>query len=175
MHKITRLPLYLGASVLVFSVLFSVVKLGEQVSISSNSVKATSATANLTLNFVSPDKISLMLTADKPVAGIDAVISFDKNKIMVLPSTLKGSNVFTASGGVVDKNEGNLSFAAIASKPEVTSGIVATFNVSPKQGKNIEKTSLILLTGINQTNVIEKNSGEKMLLKVSNVEFSLNP
>ncbi len=84
MHKVTKLPLYLGISVLVISVLFSVVKLGEQVSISSSSVKATSATANLSLSFISPDKISLMLNADKPVAGIDAVISFDKNKIAVL-------------------------------------------------------------------------------------------
>lgn len=175
MHIVKRLPLYMGLAVFVISVLFSVVKLGEQVSTSSNSVKATSATANLSLSFVSPNKISLMLTADKPVAGIDAVISFDKNKITVLPSTLKGSNVFTTSGGVVDNNEGNLSFAAIASKSGVNSGIVATFNISPKPGMNVEKTSLILLTGLNKTSVLEKDTGEKMFLKVANVEFNLNP
>lgn len=175
MHKVKKLPLYLGLSVLIISVLFSVVKLGEQVSISSNSVKATMAVANLKLSFISPDTISLTLTSDKPVAGIDAVISFDKNMVTVLPSTLKGSNVFTASGGVVDGNGGNLSFAAIANKPAVTTGIVAVFKISPKPGKAGGKTAFSLLTGLNQTAVLEKDTGEKMLLKVQNAEFNLNP
>lgn len=175
MHKMTKLPLYLGFSIFVISVLFSVVKLGEQVSISSNSVKATSTTATLTLSFIKPNKISLLLNAEKPVAGIDTVISFDKNKISVLPSTLKGSNVFTASGGVVDENEGSLSFAAIASKPIVTTGIVATFIINPKKGANTENVAVSLLTGANQSAVLEKATGEKMFLKVQNVEFSLNP
>lgn len=156
------------------SVLFSVVKLGEQVSISSQSVKATSSTATLTLRFIKPDKISLFLNADKPVAGIDAVIGFDKSKISVLPSTLKGSNVFTASGGIVDDQEGSLSFAAIANKPAVTTGIVATFILNSKKGVSSGKAAVSLLTGVNQTAVLEKSTGEKMLLKATNVEFNLN-
>ena len=110
MKSVTKLPLYIGLFVMTIAVVVSAVKLSDNRS--SERVKAGTANSSLSLNFSSPDIVSLAVTSDQVVAGLDAAIKFDDDKITILPSSLKGERTFITSGGRVD--DGNNLFSLVS-------------------------------------------------------------
>lgn len=173
MKSIAKLPLYLGIAVFVISVLFSAIKVGERGILTSQGVKATIPKASLSLNFSSPNMISVLLNAEKEVAGIDAVIKFESGKINILPSTLQAGNSFITSGGTVDRSQGTFSFSALAKSP-VSTGIVANFKIVPSKNLDKVQSELKFVEGTDGTAVIDKSTSQNVLYETSGVKFSLS-
>ena len=172
MKIFSRLPLYLGLGVLVLAVLVSTKKISDQRSL-SNAPKASQNGAVLTIKDDGDGKVSVLLTSDKEVAGIDAVIKFDNSKVKILPSTLDGGISFITSGGVVDDAMGTFSFTAFVKNEEsIKSAIVASFKVeSINEGSG--ETELMFETGEEKTVVIDKTTGEDILTNQQGIKLNL--
>lgn len=173
MKSVVKLPLYLGFFVLVFAVILSAVKIGEKGSVTQQLTRATTGKASLALKFSSPNQVTIVLTSDKEVAGIDVALKYEKDKIKILPSTLSGSPKFTTTGGLLDEEKSVFSFSALAKEP-VTSSLVASFQVRPKEGTEISETSLQFVTGEGESAVIEKSSTGNILSTAQGVKFTLS-
>lgn len=171
MKAFSKIPLYLGLSVLVISILFSVAKLGNKNSIADLKSKAATDGASLSLSFSSPDIVSVALTSDKEVAGVDAVITFNKDAITILPSTLAAGKSFVTSGGEVNEESSTFSFSALA-QAAVTSGIVATFHVQAKGTESVA-ANLQFAGGAEKTAVIEKATGGNILSQSTGTTFTV--
>jgi hypothetical protein len=171
MKSLNKLPLYLGLSIFVFSVLVSAVKVGERNSLTSQQTRASASKATLELKFSTPDIVSVVLTSGKKIAGVDAVIKFDKNKLKILPSTLHGGSSFITAGGVIEEQKGLFSFSALA-KEEVSSGIVANFNIAASTKSSVD-SELHLLVGQDGSSVLEKTSLENILDNAGSVKVNL--
>lgn len=173
MKFLYKLPLYLGLSVFVLTVLVSAIKVGERGGIVPNQSQATIAKAILTLRFSSPDFISVTLNSDKEVAGVDVTLNYDKDKLSILPSTLTGGPAFVTTGGNIEEATGEFSFSALAKEKSVTSGIVATFNISAKNKSEKIDATLQFIKGEGKTAVIDKTTGENILTRSDSLNISL--
>lgn len=173
MKSFTKLPLYLGLAVLVFSVLMATVKVGQKQTLNDQRTKAAASGATLTLNFTSPKLVSVLLTSDAEVSGTDVTIKFDSSKLTILPSTLAASSSFITTGGKVDDKEGTFSFSALSKSKSVTSGIVASFEVNAQNVSNADSTELHFLTSDNQTAVINLNK-QNILSQSTGVSLNLS-
>lgn len=169
MGKFTRAPLYLGLFVMTIAVVVSAVKVGNNRT--SENVKAGTANSALSLNFSSPDIISLAVSSDQIVAGIDAMIKFDKDKVVIMPSSLKGTGTFVTSGGKVDESQNVFSFSAVSNQG-VKAGMVASFQVKSKNDSNVA-TSLQLDVSGGKTAVLSKTTGENISVSTTDVKFTL--
>lgn len=163
----------MGLSVFVLAVLVSAVKVGERGIITSQQSQATAKKATLTLRFSSPDFISVTLNSDKEVAGVDVALNYDKDKLSILPSTLTGGPAFVTTGGNIEESIGEFSFSALAKEKSVTSGIVATFNISAKNKSEKIDTTLQFIKGKGKTAVIDKTTGENILTRADSLNISL--
>lgn len=175
-HKVkihTKLPLYLGLGVFILSVIISGMKVGgEQLAYMTGKTSASTATASLTLRYSSPDLVSVSLDSQKDVAGVDAVLKYDKEAMSILPSTLAGGPQFITSGGVIDESKNTFSFNGLAKSP-VSTGIVATFKIIQVNGVDRD-IKMDFVVGTNGSAVIEKISGENILNSTSGVKFTVS-
>lgn len=172
MKPFSKIPLYLGLSVLVISILFSAVRLGQNKSVADIKSRAGAPKASLSLQFSAPDAVSVSVISEKEIAGIDAVITFNKDNVVILPSTLTASSSFVTSGGEVDEEAGTFSFSALA-RGSVTAAVVATFNVETK-GRESVTANLQFATGEGKSAVIEKATGGNILSQGSGATFTLS-
>jgi hypothetical protein len=173
MGGLRKVPLYLGLSVFVLTVLVSVVKVGENMSFSSQVIKATSSAATVSMTFSRPDLVGVSVSADKPFSGADIIINFDPSVLTILPSTLKGINNFTTSGGTLDSRAGTFSFAVIGSNASAKSAIVATFNVKFQNSINSTDTVMSFIEGSDKTLVLDQQSGLPVSVKTQSLEIPL--
>ncbi len=168
MKKFVKLPLYFGLFIFVAAILLSAIKVGEKGSITNQKSKASSAGASLSLKYTPPNLVSVLVNSEKEIAGVDAVIKFDKENISVLPSTLRGTTAFTTTGGKVDEKNGTFSFTALV-KTKTASGIIASFDI-----KTLGKPSgeLSFVTGSEGSAVIEAATKENILTSTVGVNLS---
>lgn len=176
MRHFTRLPLYMGLSLLVLAILLTVIKIGEKGSIDTRKILAIPAASRLSLKFSPPDLISVLVVSDFPIAGTDIVLKFDGNNIAILPSTLTSGPSFVTSGGIIDTNtnESTFSFSGLTTK-EVTNGIVASFNISPVNKSVGTETAVAFVEGEGKTVIIDKTSGANLGVSTSDLKFTINP
>lgn len=172
MKNISRLPLYLGLSVLVFTILVSSVKIGQKVNLTRQDSLASVSAADLSLQFATPDKVSVLINSPIDVAGIDIVLKYDKDKFTILPSTLSSGDQFMTTGGKLDKEKGTFSFSAIA-KSGIKNTIVATFSVRSLTPKINTIGGLIYVTGPGKTSVLEKKNRQNILGKATGVNITI--
>ena len=163
MKSFSKLPLYLGIFVFVLSVIVSASTIGQRKSLTGQAIQATTAKANLSLIFTVPDLVGVVLKSDKEIAGVDIVIKYDKEKVMILPSTLTAGNSFITSGGTLEDEEGTFLFSALTKDIPVVSGVVATFNVQAKRENDQVETELQFERGEGKTSLIEKSTGSDIL------------
>lgn len=173
MKSFTKLPLYLGLAVLVFSVLMATVKVGQKQTLTDQRTKAAVTGVTLSLNFTPPNIVSVLLNSNAEVAGTDVTIKFDSSKLTILPSTLTASSSFITTGGKVDDKEGTFSFSALSKSKAVTSGLVSSFVVNAKNVSNSDSTELHFVTTDNQTAVINLNK-QNILSQSTGVSLNLS-
>lgn len=169
MKSFTKLPLYLGLAVLVFAVLISVIKIGDQQAFTTQRTKANVSGASLILKYTAPDLVTVFLTSAKTVRGTDITLKYNSDKITVLSSTLKGGGDFVTSGGNFDKTL-SFTFSAIAKKP-VSTGVVASFSVMPVKGQLKTDADIQFIEG--STEVYDKASNQNILVDTQGVKFTL--
>lgn len=170
MKSFFKLPLYLGLAVLVVAVLISAIKIGNQQAFTSQRTRASVAGGSLILKYTSPDLVSVLLTSDKSVSGVDVTLKFN-NEVTVLPSSLSGGADFVTSGGDVDSQGYIFTFSAVAKKPAVTAGVVASFTVSPKSGNSANADLQFDQKG---SSVIDKATGQNILSQTQGVKFTVS-
>jgi len=171
MKDFTKLPLYLGLAVLVFSVLISVIKVGNQQAFTSGKTKANVAGATLVLKYTAPDVVSVILTSDKEVSGVDVSVKYNGNQINILPSSLTPGPLFITSGGTATDKSNVFAFSAIAKNTPVTAAVVANFTVVPKEGLNTANGD-IQFDSVG-TAVVAKNSRQNILSNTQGVKFTI--
>lgn len=162
----------MGLSVFVMAVIVSAIKVGERGVITSQTSQAARTNAVLTMRFVSPDLVSVILNAEKEIAGADVVINYDKDKISILPSTLVQGPAFVTTGGNIEESAGVFSFSAVAREKGVISGIVATFHISAKNTSEKVNTTLQFIKGEGKTAVIDKTTGENVLTRAESLNIN---
>lgn len=172
MKKISRLPLYLGLSVLVLSVLVTSVTVGQKRNVALQRSQASATTANLSLQFTSPRTVSILINSPVDVSGIDIVIKYDKDKFTILPSSLSSGDQFITTGGKLNKGNGTFSFSAI-SKSGVKNTIAATFSVRSLTPKIATSGNLAFETGQDKTVVLDKSSGQNILGNAEGVNLTI--
>ncbi len=173
MKFIKRLPLYLGLGIFVFSVIMSATKLGENKAITYNKSRASGSGTKLTLHFTEPNIISVMVTSEKQVAGIDAVIKYNKDMLSILPSTLIGGADFTSSGGTVDEEAGTFTFSSLAKPSFKNTGVVAMFEIRSKEGTANPTTEMTFDVTSEHTAVVEKTTGRNILEDTAGSKFTI--
>lgn len=170
MQSVIKLPLYLGLAVLVFAVIFSAVTIGNQQAVTSQRTKANALSASLILKYTPPNLVSILLTSEKEVAGVDANVKFNSDKITVLPSSLTPGPFFVTTGGNIETRSNSFIFSALAKKSPVTAGVVASFTVQPKEGLNTADADLQFNSS---TTVIDKAIGQNILSQTQGVKFTV--
>lgn len=174
MKSTAKLPLYLGLSVFVISVLISAIKIGNQQVFNSGKTRANITDASLVLKYTPPNLVSIIATSQSNISGADIVLKFDGDKIVILPSTLSGGPSFVTSGGNVDQKAGTFSFSAIVKKSFSTSEVVASFTVEPLENLNIADADIQFKGVGSTTTVIDKSSGQNILNQAQGVKFTLS-
>lgn len=170
MNKFAKLPLYLGLFVFVVAVLFSAIKVGERGNLTNQRSRATTSGASLSLKFTPPDLVSVVLNSEKEVAGVDVVVKFNKEKVAILPSTLRGSTAFSTTGGKVDSTNGTFAFTALA-KTAVSSGIISSFNIQATKGNQL-LGEINFVGGEGGSAVIDKATSANILTTTTGVNLS---
>lgn len=173
MKTFYKLPFYAGLFVFVISVLFSAIKIGEKNFFVSQRAKAQVEGAILEMKFLPPNSVNVFLVSQKPVAGLDVVVKFEKDKVQILPSTLQGSSSFITSGGVVEEGNSSFSFSALP-KGEGSAGLVASFAIR-SVSDNFSPTKLVFLTGERGSAVLEKVTLKNILTETKGVEINNLP
>ena len=173
MRRFAKFPLYMGFSVLVVAVLYVSTQIGQQNAINKPS-KASNTGANLSLLLTPPDLITVSMTSDKEVVGIDVVVRYEKEKVTILPSTLNGITPFIASGGVVDENSETFSFSAYnPNNSGVKSGMISKFNVRPNNPDQDLTSDLQFEVGEGQTAAIEPTGKINILNQSTGVNINI--
>jgi len=172
MKYYNKFPLYLGLAIFAVSLVASAVKIGSNQMIALQQTRANVQGASLSLQFSPPDLISVLLTNNKEITGIDVALKYDKEKIVILPSSLKADDSFITSGGILDEENETFSFSALAKDSVSSSLVVATFRIAPKL-QTAEKTSLDFITSQEKTAVFDKSSMANILVKTQGLTFDL--
>ena len=172
MKKFSKLPLYLGLSVLVMSVLISVIKVGQTGNLTSQRTKAAVSGSSLELKFTSPNTVNVLFNSDKAIKGADAVIKYDKNKFRILSSTLRSGPSFITTGGVIDEALGTFSFSALATK-DVLAGIIANFKVVTSGNLQQANGELTIQEGRGGSAVFDAKTVQNILNKTTGVKVNV--
>lgn len=174
MKKIfSKMPLYLGLSVFVLSVLVSVITISDKNAVTNQTIKASVKSAKLSLVYNSPDLISVIVNSEKAIAGADVVLKYDREKIEIIPSSLVPGGDFSSTGGLIDENSGDFIFSVISSGDNVMSAVVATFKIKPKEGVAGIEINISFETADEQTAVISKLENDNILSQADNLQFIL--
>jgi len=170
--RTSRIPLFIGIAVFIIAILVSAVKIGQNRSLTSENVKANVSGAELSLQYIAPETVSVILNTAKTVSGVDVWITLSPRDLEVLPSTLQAGSGYITSGGTYDQTNQSFVFSAIRAG-EAQSQIVATFQLGPKARiASIDGVMDFNKTDGN-TSVIEKDSGADILVKTTGVKFKL--
>jgi hypothetical protein len=172
MKAFSRIPMYTGLSVFVLAVVLSAVKVSENRSVTNLTSRASATQAVLTLNYTKPNIVSVLLTSNRDVAGLDVGLTFDPTRMTILPTTLTGGPGVVTTGGLLNEKEGTFAFSALPQGSSFTAGIVATFTISAKSDLK-EKTTLSFDTNNSRTVVLERGTSTNVLSRAEavNVEF----
>lgn len=174
MKTLLRLPLYLGLGAFVLAVIISSVKVGQKGVLTNTRSQATLSGAKLAMQFVLPDMVSVFLSSDKPVAGVDVIVKYDKSKMTILPSSLTAGPEMTVTGGVIDEGQSTFSFSAVAKSLSVKDGIIGTFNIAKNPDSPATEAALEFLTGVGNSTVLEQSSGTNILIGAESISVKLN-
>jgi hypothetical protein len=173
MKKFLKLPLYIGLGVFVLSIFVSVSKVQDNRSIADLQSRASGTGTILSLNNSSPGVVNVFLNSPNDVGGIDVTLKYDKNKIEILSSSLKGGTDFKTTGDNVDTERGTFSFSAIPRINSVKNGIVASFEFSPKEGSINSNTEISFVLSGDSTQVIGISSVNNILSEAKPVTFKI--
>lgn len=165
-----KLPLYLGLSIFVISILISAVKIGERNSIADIGSRAAVNGPNLSMAVTSEKIVNVVISSPIAVSGMDIAIKYNTSDLRILPSTLKAGSNFSISGGIAD-NEGNFSFSAIAKNKIRSEGIVASFETA-KINRNISSALLEFAEGTGKTAVLGAG-GENINFQTRSLNINL--
>lgn len=171
MKFLSKLPLYSGIAVFIVTVLVSAIAVGQKGGVTNGKTSATGASASLSLTFVSPNTMSVVVSSPKLVAGIDATLRYNPEEIFIVASTLRGSSSFATTGGEDHPETGTFSFSAIPSG-DIRSGIVASFTIQPKtNGTPISSRVSFVEGGV--TKVLEKETLQNIIGTTKSVTATL--
>lgn len=173
MKRFKNLPLIGGFIVLVLSVIVSSVQIGTKGQLTTGSIQAQYAQSLLSLQYTAPDLITVLVTSQKTIAGVDVVIGFDNKKIQILPSTLTSGAHMTTSGAHIDEATSVFRFSALPLDNTVTNGIVGQFRIAPLTDENSLSTTLTILNGPDQSGVFESNTITNILSNTSPLTFTI--
>lgn len=171
MKALHKFPLYLGLFSLVVSLLVSAVRIGENRSVTTTQTKASLVISGLQLYFNSPNLITVIVSSDTEIAGIDVTLKFDPDKIRILPSTLTSSN-FIATGGIVSAENNDFSFTLTQPLIPIKSGIIASFEVEPNKNFASE-TQIQFVTTDDKTGIYTNDSIINILRDTKGVIFKI--
>ena len=149
-----KFPLYLGIFVFIITVISVSIKLGDRNILLSKRLFANQDEAKFKLDYSNPDIISITFNSTKEISGADLGLSFDKNNLEVLPSTLSGSSGYITTGGDLDTARGHFSFSAVNSDNLIKNGILATFKI--KKLKDLPKINFVQ----SESHIFDLNSKE---------------
>jgi len=156
MRPFVRLPLYLGLTVFVVSVILAGVTISDGSYRSRRQSRANRDRATLSLLYTTPDFVSVAVSSPIAVAGVDVTVHFDNFAIDILPTSLIAGPAFTTTGGLVGE-DGTFTFSALTNGNQaVTNGIVATFQIVART-KDVY-TSLSFETMGDATSVFSKET-----------------
>lgn len=170
----TRVPFYLGLVVLVGSILTSAVTLGQRRNLTYQRSKAAAGEANLSLSFSPPNLVSVYVTGESEIAGVDVAIKYNSQEVSLLPSSLTAGPGFITSGAIINEGNDIFSFSALPNKTGITAAVVATFNAQVK-GNSKKETNLRFVLEKEQTAIWEKASNNNILTNATGVKFKLIP
>lgn len=173
MKQLTRLPLYLGLIIFIFSVVLSGMKLGENNAAVTNTTNANQSGAVLTSRFVSPNLINVSFNSKKDVSEIYITFHYDKDMISVVPSSLSPGPSFNLKENIIDNDNGYFRFDAVTSLNNQKSGLVASFKIIPKNNLTTGKTAISFITGNHATFVTDYVTGGDVLLNTEDVTIKL--
>lgn len=173
MRRISQIPLFVGFFVFVGVVIFSSSALTSKQYSQNPQSYATLSGITLSLQFVSPNLVSVAFNSEKDISGIDVVIAYDPHDITIYPHTVSPGPQFLTTTGSADEIEGSLSFSAASITTNNRAGIVATFRVDPHQGGSKKDTLLRFMRDKGQTVVTDKQTGANILKETQNVSIPL--
>jgi len=150
-------PLYLGIFAFIISILAVSIKFGQKNMIATGRLLANQDEAIISLKFTSPDIISVNFVSTKEISGSDLVLTYDKNEIEILPSSLSGISGYITTGGSIDKNKGLFSFSAVNSDNPIKSGIFATFRIKGTGGQELDEGSFKVDFVVGESKVYGQN------------------
>jgi hypothetical protein len=174
MKYLTKIPLYTGIAVFIISIFISVSKVTSNSSLANIQSRATEKGAKLMIKYTEPKYISILLNSENKVGGVDVTIKYNMDKLDILSSTLSGGTLYTVTGGNTDLTNGTFSFSAIPKSETVKSGIVATFEIRPKNNGISKETEISFVTLNDATVVLETPSGKNSLVEGAGVKFILS-
>jgi hypothetical protein len=174
MKVFSRIPLYIGLGAFIMAVTVSAVKVGQGGIWTNTRTQATLTGAKLAMQFVPPGTVSVLLFSDKPVAGADVTVKYDKSKMTILPSSLSPGQEMTVTGGIIDEIQGTFSFSAVSKSLSVKDGIIGTFTIAKNPESTATDAVLDFLTGEGESTVLEQSSGDNILIDASSVPVKLN-
>lgn len=165
-----QLPLYLGIGIFIFAVLLSAIKVGQNAILTNTRSQAGVTTALLSLQYISPNQINVLINSSTALSGVDITIRFPSEQMRVLPSTLIGSALFDVTGGNVDDGSGVLTFSGIAKKDNVTSGVLASFQIEPihpgtRADVSIDEQNSALISASSKQNILNSVKGVSIPLE----------
>src|SRR3989344_8492716 len=128
---LSRLPLYLGMSFFVLTVLFSVLKISQKNSLSGSESRANQNLPELILSFLKPDTVSLNLISQTEVRALDIVLKYKPDILEIIPQSLEAGQSFVVSLEKNDSSSGIFSFSAISPEADIKSGTIALWKIRP--------------------------------------------
>lgn len=170
-NPILKLPLYLGLGVFILTVLMTGFKLGDNKSVASLLTRANVSGATLSMQSISSNTVSVLLTSTKEVSGLDVSIYIQPREVKALTSTLTPGPGYALSGGSYDENTQIFSFSALKKTGETSTDLVATFNLGGSVPLSGLTTDLSFVTESNKTVVLEKGTGTDVLVSTKPLSF----
>src|SRR3990167_7789058 len=136
---LSRLPLYLGMSFFVLTLLFSALKISQKNSLTGSESRANQNLPELILTFLKPDTVSLNLISQTEMRALDIVLKYE-------PEILE----------ITDSSSGIYSFSAISPESDIKSGTIALWKIRPL--KSGVKTVLSLNEALSEIYTSEESS-----------------
>lgn len=169
-NKITKIPLYLGLAIFVFSILLTSVRVGENQKMARIESQAEQKEGTkLSLKFIPPEIISVVIKADVDVKEVDSFIKYDPRVINIISDSLVSGPAYSITGSNNDQDKGIFSFTATA-QGGIKTEIVANFKVEPKI-ENTKEIILKFITGADGTYVYGGETFSNILTSAEGVEF----
>ena len=168
-----KLPLYVGLSVFIVSVLISTVVLGEQVFVGRKLVEAEEESSEIALVYTPPNLVGVVMTSNSEVYSIGFTLRFDPEKFFIDQSTFYPNPAFSLYYKIVDNEKGIARLRLTVKKKGVKSAVVASFAVQPVNYKGPFSSTISLLeSSEDSTFVISKETDKNILTSTEGVELS---